>query len=426
MNNLFFVVDHNHKDKRAGALCKILKTKGYEVGPVAREGKNNIYVLMPRDPTPTNILPNSVVVDFKYLSSCEDFVLENNHLTALAFVKHILKPESFKGKNILIMGYGKLTIQLEPVLVGAKLSILNFNRAKCFVLDEKYGDRHFFEYAPLENFDIIINTIPSQVVGEAELKKAKGKVKIYELASAPYGFNFGKLNPEKFGYQIEPSLPGRFLPTLAANAIYNVLEAKFIKCTGTNCAIEKQSVVFGITGCSCCYASLLSTIKQFTVKYNVLPIMSVSANQTTRFVEIESFKKEIEEITGHRVAVNIQQAERFSADKSIQAVVICPCSGNTMAKISHAITDTPVIMAAKAVTRNNKPCVVAFSTNDGIGNNFENVGRLINKKNYYVVPFNQDDYKAKPNSLAYNPELVFATVEAAIEGRQLQPIIYVK
>jgi len=107
----------------------------------------------------------------------------------------------------------------------------------------------------------------------------------------------------------------------------------------------------------------------------------------------------------------------------LDIMVIAPCTGNTLAKLANAITDSPVLMAAKGMLRNNKPVVLAISTNDALSNNLKNIGVLINTKNIYFVPFGQDNYKIKPHSMIAHFDLILPTIENALEGRQLQPLV---
>ncbi|MCL2846794.1 MAG: hypothetical protein FWE38_03825 [Firmicutes bacterium] len=160
----------------------------------------------------------------KYINLMDDpeFTMENNYLTALA-MKQIIGDGA---KNILIIGYGKLCSQLERVFDD--ISILDFNPKKQIEIKRKYGDRAYFQYAALSKFNIIINTIPAPMVGEGLLRTllfgGGGDTVIYDLASAPYGFDWGKLDRTRFDYRIEPALPGRYFPRDAAVAVKKAME----------------------------------------------------------------------------------------------------------------------------------------------------------------------------------------------------------
>mgnify|MGYP000559086744 CR=1 FL=1 len=129
------------------------------------------------------------------------------------------------------------------------------------------------------------------------------------------------------------------------------------------------------------------------------------------------------EITGNEGIRTMQQAEPIGPNNFLDIMVIAPCTGNSAAKIANGITDTPVLMASKAHMRNGKPLVIAISTNDALGVNFKTIGMLMNMKNIYFVPFGQDNYKSKPNSMIARMELLPDTIEAAMRGKQIQPIV---
>ena len=182
---------------------------------------------------------------------------------------------------------------------------------------------------------------------------------------------------------------------------------------------------FAITGSFCTFDRIKSVIKTLTEQgAQVIPIFSNSTQTLdNRFGEAEVFMKQIEEITGHEGIKTIQQAEPIGPKSNLDVIVIAPCTGNTMAKLCNGIVDTPVLMAAKAHLRNEKPLVISMSSNDALGMNFKNIGMLMNMKNIYFVPFGQDDHEKKPNSMIAHVEMIPATIEAALKGKQLQPVI---
>ena len=137
----------------------------------------------------------------------------------------------------------------------------------------------------------------------------------------------------------------------------------------------------------------------------------------------QRFIIEIQEITGERGIFSIQEAEPIGPKGLLDILVIAPCTGNTIAKLAAGITDTPVLMAAKAHMRNDKPVVLSPATNDALGASLKNIGFLMNTKNFYFVPFGQDDCEKKPKSMIAHTELIPDTIEAALCGRQLQPVI---
>lgn len=182
---------------------------------------------------------------------------------------------------------------------------------------------------------------------------------------------------------------------------------------------------FAITGSFCTFRKTLDVLKSIPKeKYEVYPIFSAHSSQwDTRFQDSDSFVKEVENITGKKGIYTIQEAEPIGPKSYLDALVIAPCTGNTLAKLCHGITDSTVLMAAKAHMRNEKPLILSISTNDALGINFQNLGQLMNYKNIYFVPFGQDNYQSKPNSMIAHMELLTDTVDAALNGKQLQPVI---
>ncbi len=188
---------------------------------------------------------------------------------------------------------------------------------------------------------------------------------------------------------------------------------------------NELKVGFALTGSFCTFENVLTIMKDIVKKgAEVFPIMSFNAyNLDTRFGKANNFVKEIENITGKQIIHTIQEAEPIGPKKLIDILVIIPCSGNTIAKLANDITDTPVTMAAKSNLRNGNSVVIGVSTNNGLGNNAVNIGRLLNSKNIYFVPFRQDNPITKPNSLIFNKNQVIKTIEKALNKEQIQPIL---
>jgi dipicolinate synthase subunit B len=160
---------------------------------------------------------------------------------------------------------------------------------------------------------------------------------------------------------------------------------------------------------------------------NVIPVISHTvATVDSRFGTAEDWKKKIKEITGRTPLMTIPEVEPFGPEKSLDCYVIAPCTGNSLAKLANALTDSPVLMAAKAQMRNHRPVVVAISTNDALGLNAVNLAKLLAAKDIYFVPFGQDAPEKKPKSMVARMELIPETCLAAIEGKQLQPLIVEK
>lgn len=156
----------------------------------------------------------------------------------------------------------------------------------------------------------------------------------------------------------------------------------------------------------------------------VIPIVSFSvANTDTRFGKAQYFKDKMQEITGVRPIETIEDAEPIGPKQLLDVMLVSPCTGNTLSKLANAVTDTPVTMACKAHLRNLRPVVIAISTNDGLSANAKNIGMLVNAKNFYFVPFGQDNPWNKSNSLIANFELTASAIENALAGTQMQPLL---
>ena len=185
------------------------------------------------------------------------------------------------------------------------------------------------------------------------------------------------------------------------------------------------NIGYGITGSFCTFAKTKQEVARLKeMGANVIPIFSFnSQNCDTRFGNAKEFVDEICEITENEGIKTLSQAEPIGPHNFLDIMVIAPCTGNSAAKLCNGITDTPVLMAAKAHMRNGKSLVIAISTNDALGVNFKNIGTLMNMKNIYFVPFGQDNYKSKPNSMVAKMEMLPETIEMALKGKQIQPVI---
>lgn len=189
--------------------------------------------------------------------------------------------------------------------------------------------------------------------------------------------------------------------------------------------INNIKIGFALTGSFCTFKKAIPKMKELIKKgADILPIMSYNSYKLdTKFGKAVEFIKEIEIITGKKIIHTIQDAEPIGPKKLTDAMVIAPCSGNTMAKLALDIIDTPVTMAAKSHLRNDRPLVIAPSTNNGLSGNAENIGKLLNRKNYYFVPFRQDNPITKPRSIVFEEEHLIKTIEYALEGTQISPIL---
>lgn len=185
------------------------------------------------------------------------------------------------------------------------------------------------------------------------------------------------------------------------------------------------TVGYALSGSHCTFEEVMPQIKRFIdAGANVIPIVTNSLLTTdTRFGTAEKWRNELMRITGNEIISTIVQAEPLGPSKIIDVLTIAPCTGNTTSRLANAITDSAVLMAAKSQMRNGRPIVIAISTNDGLGLNMANIAKLLVAKNIYFVPFGQDDPNNKPNSLVAKMDLIMETCEAALQGKQLQPML---
>lgn len=190
--------------------------------------------------------------------------------------------------------------------------------------------------------------------------------------------------------------------------------------------LKGVKIGFAVTGSHCTIAEILPVVKRLVEEEGaiVTPIFSESVAQTdTRFGSALHWKNEFAKLTGNKFLCSIVETEPIGPKKLFDILVVAPCTGNTIAKLANAITDSAVLMAIKAQLRNLRPVVLAVSTNDGLGNNLKNLGMVMNTKNIYMVPFGQDNPVMKANSVIARMELIPDTILAALENRQLQPIL---
>ncbi|MFC4598997.1 dipicolinate synthase subunit B [Cohnella hongkongensis] len=188
---------------------------------------------------------------------------------------------------------------------------------------------------------------------------------------------------------------------------------------------EGITVGYALSGSHCTLEEIMPQIKRFVdAGANVVPIVSTTIMTTdTRFGTSSHWQETLGQITGNEIISSIVDAEPLGPSKRLDILAIAPCTGNTTSKLANAMTDGPVLMAAKAQMRNQRPLVLAISTNDGLGLNAANIAKLLIMKHVYFVPFGQDNPAAKPNSLVARMDLVMETCEAAMEGKQLQPML---
>lgn len=182
---------------------------------------------------------------------------------------------------------------------------------------------------------------------------------------------------------------------------------------------------YAFCGSFCTVSRSLSALGKIAETHEILPIYSAAFQSTdTRFGSADAFISKIEEVCGRKGIRTIAEAEPLGPGVKLDALIISPCTGNTLAKLACGITDTPVTMAAKAHLRNRKPLVIALATNDALSANLKNIGALLDRKNVFFTPMTQDDPVNKPASLVCDFEKLPETLASALEGRQIEPVIY--
>ncbi|EOS65722.1 dipicolinate synthase subunit B [Oscillibacter sp. 1-3] len=189
--------------------------------------------------------------------------------------------------------------------------------------------------------------------------------------------------------------------------------------------MRTERVGFAVSGSFCTHEQVLKALEKLAAVYEtVIPIASeASAFTDTRFGTSEDLLERLEDLTGQEVLCDIPSVEPIGPKKLLDVLVIAPATGNTIAKLANGIADTTVTMAAKSHLRNGRPVVVAVSSNDGLSAGARNIGELLVRKNYYFVPFGQDNAAAKPCSLVADFGKIPETVDAALQGEQLQPVL---
>lgn len=192
--------------------------------------------------------------------------------------------------------------------------------------------------------------------------------------------------------------------------------------------LKGKRIGFGFTGSHCTYEEVMPQLEQIVnTGATVVPIVSYTLQTTnTRFGKATDWMKTIETITEQKPICSLVEAEPLGPKEPLDCMVIAPLTGNSLSKLANGLTDSPVLMAAKATMRNLKPVVVAVSTNDGLGLNGSNIMKLMSAKNIYFVPFGQDDPIKKPNSLVADMTKIVETVKAAMGGKQIQPVLIEK
>lgn len=187
----------------------------------------------------------------------------------------------------------------------------------------------------------------------------------------------------------------------------------------------RKKIGFAFTGSFCCHEAVLKEFDKLIDKgFDLLPLVTNATKETdTRFGCAKHLLYHLEQKSGHKVVASLTEAEPLGPKNLIDAIIIAPCTGNTLAKLANGISDNAVTMGAKSLMRNGKPVIIGISSNDALGLNMQNLAKLLNTKGVYFVPFRQDNFENKPKSLVAKWELIEKTLRKAIKNNQIQPLI---
>jgi len=194
--------------------------------------------------------------------------------------------------------------------------------------------------------------------------------------------------------------------------------------TDNNYDFENVKIALAMTGSFCTFDTTIVQLKRLIeLKAQIIPVMSENAYSTdTRFGIAADFREQITELCGREIIHSIKGAEPIGPQRMADVMLVAPCTGNTLAKLALSVTDGPVTMAVKSHIRNSRPVVLCIATNDALAGSAKNIGALLNNRNYYFVPFRQDDYKEKPTSLVADFDKIPETIAKALQGKQIEPL----
>ncbi len=350
----------------------------------------------------------------------EEYQIAIARLTAEGAIA-LLRPETgLSGAHILLLGYGRIARLLARELQKAGALVTAAARSgeqrawaeaegiKALPLDALSG--------ALDRFDVIIGTIPAPVLTEPLLALVRKDALLLELASAPGGIDAAAAHERGLRYIRAPGLPAKYAPERAAVILRDAVYAA--------AAEPLPRLGLAVTGSHCTFSRALEAFRPLKRDYTLVPILSGAAAGTdTRFSAASAFRAELEAFCGREAVDTIVKAEPLGTAQRLDALLVAPCTGSTLAKLARGVTDTAVTMACKAHLRNGAPLILAISTNDGLSGSAESIAALLQRKNVYFVPFRQDAPHQKPFSLQSDFDLLGETIKAAMEGRQLQPVL---
>ena len=350
----------------------------------------------------------------------EEYQIAIARLTAEGAIA-LLRPETgLSGAHILLLGYGRIARLLARELQKAGALVTAAARSG---EQRAWAEAEGIEALPLDalsgaldRFDVIIGTIPAPVLTEPLLALVRKDALLLELASAPGGIDAAAAHERGLRYIRAPGLPAKYAPERAAVILRDAVYAA--------AAEPLPRLGLAVTGSHCTFSRALEAFRPLKRDYTLVPILSGTAAGTdTRFFAASAFRAELEAFCGREAVDTIVKAEPLGTAQRLDALLVAPCTGSTLAKLARGVTDTAVTMACKAHLRNGAPLILAISTNDGLSGSAESIAALLQRKNVYFVPFRQDAPHQKPFSLQSNFDLLGETIKAAMEGRQLQPVL---
>lgn len=391
-------------DARFLPLRKLLLADGHEIADPASA---DMVISPPWDPSA------------RYARR-EEYQIAIARLTAEGAIA-LLRPETgLSGAHILLLGYGRIARLLARELQKAGALVTAAARSG---EQRAWAEAESIEALPLDalsgaldRFDVIIGTIPAPVLTEPLLALVRKDALLLELASAPGGIDAAAAHERGLRYIRAPGLPAKYAPERAAVILRDAVYAA--------AAEPLPRLGLAVTGSHCTFSRALEAFRPLKRDYTLVPILSGAAAGTdTRFFAASAFRAELEAFCGREAVDTIVKAEPLGTAQRLDALLVAPCTGNTLAKLARGVTDTAVTMACKAHLRNGAPLILAISTNDGLSGSAESIAALLQRKNVYFVPFRQDAPHQKPFSLQSDFDLLGETVKAAMEGRQLQPVL---
>ncbi len=391
-------------DARFLPLRKLLLADGHEIADPASA---DMVISPPWDPSA------------RYARR-EEYQIAIARLTAEGAIA-LLRPETgLSGAHILLLGYGRIARLLARELQKAGALVTAAARSG---EQRAWAEAEGIEALPLDalsgaldRFDVIIGTIPAPVLTEPLLSLVRKDALLLELASAPGGIDAAAAHERGLRYIRAPGLPAKYAPERAAVILRDAVYAA--------AAEPLPRLGLAVTGSHCTFSRALEAFRPLKRDYTLVPILSGAAAGTdTRFFAASAFRAELEAFCGREAVDTIVKAEPLGTAQRLDALLVAPCTGNTLAKLARGVTDTAVTMACKAHLRNGAPLILAISTNDGLSGSAESIAALLQRKNVYFVPFRQDAPHQKPFSLQSDFDLLGETIKAAMEGRQLQPVL---